>query len=107
VSRQGLFHSTDAGQTFVNTRSDVSVNALSLGKAAPGMDYPTLFAIGTRDQVKAIWRSIDAGKSWQRINDDQHQYGKRFRCISGDPRIFGRVYVGTDGRGITYGEIAK
>ena len=38
-----------------------------------------------------------------RINDDQHQWGTRFRSIAADPRIFGRVYVGTDGRGIFYG----
>ena len=38
------------------------------------------------------------------MNDDRHQYGTRFRCLAGDPRIFGRVYVGTDGRGILYGE---
>jgi hypothetical protein len=26
--------------------------------------------------------------------------------LSGDPRIFGRVYLATDGRGIVYGEPA-
>jgi xyloglucan-specific exo-beta-1,4-glucanase len=26
--------------------------------------------------------------------------------LSGDPRIFGRVYVATDGRGILYGDPA-
>jgi hypothetical protein len=26
--------------------------------------------------------------------------------LSGDPRIFGRVYLATDGRGIIYGELA-
>jgi len=30
-----------------------------------------------------------------------------FRCIAGDPRVFGRVYVGTDGRGILVGEPAR
>jgi hypothetical protein len=38
------------------------------------------------------------------VNDDQHQYGTRFRCLAGDPGVFGRVYVGTDGRGIVMGE---
>jgi photosystem II stability/assembly factor-like uncharacterized protein len=51
-----------------------------------------------------IFRSTDMGKTWKRINDDDHQYGWRFRCIAGDPRVFGRVYIGTDGRGIVYGE---
>jgi len=41
-----------------------------------------------------------------RVNDDRHQYGNRFRCITGDPRIYGRVYAGTEGRGIVYGDRA-
>jgi xyloglucan-specific exo-beta-1,4-glucanase len=45
--------------------------------------------------------------TWLRLNDDQHEYGRRYRVIAGDPRIFGRVYVGTDGRGIVYGDIAR
>ena len=28
-------------------------------------------------------------------------------CLTGDPRIYGRVYVGTFGRGAVYGDIAK
>jgi len=47
------------------------------------------------------------GASWVRVNDDQHQWGNRFSCLSGDPRIYGRVYVGTNGRGILYGDIAN
>ena len=82
------------------------VDALSFGKAPEGIDYPALFAIGSKDALKGIWRSDDAGASWLRVNDDRHQYGTRFRCISGDPRVFGRVYVGTDGRGILYGDRA-
>jgi hypothetical protein len=54
--------------------------------------------------IKAIWRSDDMAMTWVRANDDQHQYGTRFRCIAGDPRIFGRVYIGTDGRGAFYGQ---
>lgn len=107
VSKAGLFHSADAGKSF--TRADgggVQVDALSFGKAAAGKEYPALFAIGTRDKRKALWRSDDAGRSWLRLNDDQHQWGTRFRCVAGDPRLFGRVYVGTDGRGILYGEPA-
>jgi hypothetical protein len=39
------------------------------------------------------------------VNDDQHQYGW-ISVISGDPRVFGRVYFGANGRGIIYGDPA-
>jgi photosystem II stability/assembly factor-like uncharacterized protein len=107
VSKMGLYHSSDGGRTFARAAGDsVAVDVLGFGKRPDGKDYPALFAIGTRGNLKAIWRSDDAGETWLRVNDDQHQYGTRFRCIAGDPRVFGRVYVGTDGRGILYGEPA-
>jgi photosystem II stability/assembly factor-like uncharacterized protein len=104
VSRAGLFHSQDAGRHFARVDCDLQVAALAFGKAPMEHSYPTLYAIGSRAAVTAIWRSDDVGKHWSRINDDAHEYGRRFRVIAGDPRVFGRVYVGTDGRGIIYGE---
>ena len=104
VARGGLLHSTDAGRSFGLVRSPLRVEALGFGKAPPGRDNPALFAIGVRDEARAIWRSDNDGATWVRLNDSRHEYGQRFRCIAGDPRVFGRVYVGTDGRGIVYGE---
>jgi xyloglucan-specific exo-beta-1,4-glucanase len=104
VARGGLFHSIDAGRSFGLVRSPLRVEALGFGRAPPGRDDPALFAIGVRDDARAIWRSDDDGTTWVRLNDSRHEYGQRFRCIAGDPRVFGRVYVGTDGRGIVYGE---
>ncbi len=103
ITRQGLFHSSDAGKSFVRSGSSFAPDAIALGKAPPGAEYPAVFAFGTMNGQKAIWRSDDAAKSWMRINDDQHQYGTRYRCIAADPRVFGRVYIGTDGRGVLYG----
>jgi hypothetical protein len=40
------------------------------------------------------------------VNDDQHQYAWTGAAITGDPRVPGRVYVTTNGRGIVYGEPA-
>ncbi len=106
VSGQGLFHSTDGGKTFARAAGTVRVEALSFGKPAQGRNYPALFAIGSEGGVRAIWRSDDQGATWLRLNDAAHQWGTRFRCIAADPRVFGRVYVGTDGRGILTGEPA-
>ena len=101
-----LYRSADAGAHWVRTGQGVTVAYYGLGKAAPGQAWPALYAIGRGQGITAIWRSIDGGARWQRINDDRHQWGLRFRVISGDPRRFGRVYIGTDGRGILYGDVA-
>jgi hypothetical protein len=107
VCRGRLYHSVDGGRNFVERRGNLAVMALAFGKPRTDGDYPTLFAIGTRGDLEAIWRSDDAGASWLRINDAEHEYGRRFRVISADQRVFGRVYVGTDGRGVIYGEPSR
>jgi photosystem II stability/assembly factor-like uncharacterized protein len=102
-----LYRSSDGAQSFAAASgSDIKIQLFGLGKAAPGASAPALYAVGQKGALKAIWRSIDGGSTWSRINDDQHQWGLRFRMLSGDPRIFGRVYVATDGRGIIYGDPA-
>ena len=104
VSDAGLFNSRDGGQSFDRIDGGLSVEMLDFGMAQPGAAWPTLFAIGTRGTVRGVFRSDDRGRSWTRVNDDGHEYGRRFRAIAGDPRIPGRVYVATDGRGIVYGD---
>jgi hypothetical protein len=106
-SRNRLYHSGNGGRSFAEVKTNLGVEALAFGKAARGEDYPALFTIAWSDQLRGVFRSDDAGKSWVRVNDDAHEYGRRFRCIAGDARVFGRVYVGTDGRGIVYGDPAK
>ena len=99
-----LWRSDDGGRSFREVKTSIRVEALSFGQAAPANSHPSLFAIGSRGDLRAIWRSDDEGHTWERLNDDRHEYGRRFRCIAGDRRVYGRVYVGTDGRGILVGE---
>jgi hypothetical protein len=54
----------------------------------------------------AIYRSVDGGNRWYRINDDAHQWAWSGSSITGDPQVYGRVYLTTNGRGIIYGDIA-
>jgi xyloglucan-specific exo-beta-1,4-glucanase len=61
---------------------------------------------GRSNQLQALFRSDDAGETWVRITDDQHQFGSIGR-VTGDPRVFGRVYFATGGRGIIYGDLAS
>ncbi|WP_404958364.1 RICIN domain-containing protein [Streptomyces sp. 147326] len=103
---KGLLHSTDGGRTFTTLTTVRSGSALGFGKAAPGADYQALYLIGTVKDVTGVFRSTDKGATWLRVNDDAHQWGSigGVGVIAGDPDTFGRVYVGTNGRGLQYGD---
>ncbi len=113
----GLYHSTDSGATFTAVlNSSNPAYALGFGKAATGQTYPALYLIGTlatdttctnpnnvsqgfTTATNCIYRSTDGGQTFLRINDFAHQYSNA-GYITGDPRVFGRYYLGTPGRGI-------
>lgn len=103
TSGKELVHSTNSGQDFTLVSSVDESYALGFGRAAPGRSYPALYASAKVNGVTGFFRSDDAGSSFVRINDDAHQYGGA-NVITGDPRIYGRVYVAPGGRGILYGE---
>jgi xyloglucan-specific exo-beta-1,4-glucanase len=100
----GLWHSTDSGATFTKLSNVDQADNIGFGKAAPGASYPALYAIAKVSGQRGVFRSDDGGASWIRINDDQHQFGNIGAAITGDPRIYGRVYLGTNGRGIFYAD---
>ena len=103
--RGQLYCSRDAGQAFaLRTSATLSIKLFGLGAPAPGANVPAIYTFAKIDGIPALWRSIDGGTSWQRINDDAHQWGLRFRAIGGDPKQYGRVYLATDGRGILFGD---
>ncbi|HUJ09234.1 MAG TPA: cellulase [Verrucomicrobiae bacterium] len=99
----GLYHSTNGGTSFTRLENVKAADSLGFGKAAAGETFPALYLDGTIGSQQGLFRSDDAGKNWIRINDDQHQYGMISR-VTGDPRIFGRVYFATSGRGVIYGD---
>ncbi|MCD7444034.1 1,4-beta-glucanase [Streptomyces lincolnensis] len=100
----GLFRSTDGGATVTKVTSTSASHTLGFGKAAEGADYPALYMVGSPGSITAVYRSDDGAKTWTRINDDRHQWGWIGETITGDPRVYGRVYIATNGRGIQYGE---
>lgn len=102
----GLWHSTDSGVTFTKSGNVTEAFNIGLGKAAPGQTYPALFSVATVGGVRGIFRSDDVGATWIRINDDQHQFATATGAIAGDPRVYGRVYLANNGRGIIYGELS-
>ncbi|MFF9023763.1 RICIN domain-containing protein [Streptomyces eurythermus] len=106
---KGLLHSVDGGRTFTTLTTVRSASALGFGKPAPGASYQALYLIGTVKNVTGVFRSTDKGATWLRVNDDAHQWGGigALGVITGDPDTFGRVYIGTNGRGLQYGDPAR
>lgn len=98
----GLYHASTGG-AFVRLPDVGEIHAFGFGRSAPGMSAPALYLVGTVNRTPGIFRSDDSAKTWMRINDDAHQWGLVLQ-ISGDPKKYGRVYVGTHGRGVFYGD---
>jgi hypothetical protein len=65
-----------------------------------------VFSSAKHGDSRGIYRSDDAGRHWVRVNDDKHQWAWTGAAITGDPRVFGRVYVATNGRGIIVGDLS-
>jgi photosystem II stability/assembly factor-like uncharacterized protein len=105
-SELGLFHSIAFNQPFAPLTAVEKAIALGFGKAAQEGGYPALYLAGRSAGATEIYRSDDAGTNWVRINDDAHRFGW-IAAISGDPRIYGRAYLGTEGRGVLYGDPAS
>jgi xyloglucan-specific exo-beta-1,4-glucanase len=101
-----LAHSTDSGATFTAVTTVTGVYAMGFGMAAPGQTYPAIFVGGSISGFAAMYRSDDAGATWVRVDDNQHRFGTG-TVIAGDPRVYGRLYVGTNGRGVFYGDMVS
>lgn len=104
----GVYHSTDGGATFRPVTNPADAQDIGFGHAAPGQSYPALYLTGqTRGGASGVFRSNDIGQTWVRINDNAHQYGYAGQAVTGDPRLYGRVYMGSNGRGILYADPAQ
>ena len=115
----GLWQSANRGIEFHQVGSVASVYAVGFGKPAQGAASPAIYLAGAiagtpeaappaMDEGRGggIYRSLDDGATWQRIDDAEHRYAW-IEQITGDPRIFGRVYMGTNGRGVLWGDPAN
>jgi photosystem II stability/assembly factor-like uncharacterized protein len=99
----GLWHSTNGGENFAKMKNVTAASAFGCGKSASPDSPPALFLFGEVASQPGIFRSDDEGQSWLRLNDAEHQFGWITK-LTGDPRVFGRVYLATVGRGIIYGD---
>ncbi len=103
----GAYHNTGCGWgTWTQVPGSAQIQGIGFGKAAPGQWYPAIYMTGTLNNVSGLFRSIDGGSNWVKINDNQHQYGG-FGVVTGDPKVFGTVYVQAGAHGIIMGTSAN
>jgi hypothetical protein len=99
---QGMYHAVK-GASFQQITSVQSAYAVTLGAPRPNAAQLTLYVGGQVAGVAGVFRSTDNGASWIRIDDAAHEYGY-INALQADERVFGRVYLGTGGRGIVYAD---
>lgn len=100
----GLYRSANAGSSVTKVITVEAAACVGFGAPAPRSNYQSVYISGKVGGIRGIFRSDDAGASWVRINDDQHQWAWTGKDISGDPKRYGRVYIATNGRGLIYGD---
>ncbi|EED24641.1 endoglucanase, putative [Talaromyces stipitatus ATCC 10500] len=100
----GLWHSTSFGESSVHIDSGCTAGwSFGLGKAATSASYSVIFGFFTVDGVTALFKTEDQGINWQMISDSTHGFGaSSANIVNGDMSNYGRVFVGTNGRGILY-----
>ncbi|HEY8458068.1 MAG TPA: sialidase family protein [Actinopolymorphaceae bacterium] len=103
--RYGLWRSTDYGKTFVRCMPVYAARLFAIGAPGPSGN-PTLYVYGNVDEVQGIFRSEDNGETWVRIDSAERTAGNEPNVMAADRKAFGRVFVGTNGNGIYYGEPA-
>ncbi|KAL2825046.1 hypothetical protein BDW59DRAFT_161995 [Aspergillus cavernicola] len=105
----GLWHSTDYGTTFTKIGSTTCTAgwSFSFGKASSSSSSSSsvIYGFFTVDGVTALFKTEDQGLNWQMISDASHGFGAASaHVVAADMANYGRVFVGTNGRGIFYGE---
>ena len=104
----GLYHSTDGGVTWKQVSSVLQANLVAVGAADPrmrtGVQSIFLYGAVSGSTTVAVFRSDDDGSTWVPVNDAAHQYGGP-SVLAADSRVYGRVYLGMNGRGIVYGDM--
>ena len=106
-SENGLAYTEDGGKTWNKCEGASTAIAVGIGKAKEGAGYETIFIWGANKSGSAIgiYRSTDKCKTFERVNDDTHQFGGpgNGNFVQGDMNHFGVVYMSTVGRGLIVG----
>ena len=99
----GLYKSTDGGNTWRQLTKGLPGEAEGIGRIGPAVspsDPERMYAWVTAEKADStkgtgLYRSDDAGESWQLVNDEDRVWGRGddFGCIRVDPRNKDVIYA--------------
>ena len=101
-SLKAFIDSTNQGATWTAVANVSEVSCFGFGAAAPGQSYPAIYIVGFVNNVYGIWESDNNAQSWTQIGTRPNGDLNPITTISGDPNIYGQVYVGFTGSGYAY-----
>lgn len=104
LNNDGLYRSNDKGSSWTKLENVQRAKLVAFGKNRPGRANPSVFVVGTIDNVGGTFRSDDMGVTWNKITSANPAVGNETNTIEGDRQVWGRVYIGTNGTGVFYGE---
>jgi xyloglucan-specific exo-beta-1,4-glucanase len=98
----GLYHSTNFGQTFTQISGVTGSYAIALGKGTGS--YPNVYSFVSTTGSTTLQVSADMGVTWTPISDSGHGFGASGGdCLAASMDTTGLVFVGANGRGAFYG----
>jgi fibronectin type 3 domain-containing protein len=105
----GLFHSQDGGQTFqqipgISHAVTIAVGAGS-GQSADATYAVYCYCLLSSDAKWGIFRSTDAGSTWDRISYYPAGIYDRPDTMAASEDTFGKVYLGFSGNSFVYGQL--
>jgi len=94
----GLYKSTDGGSNWHQLTKGLPGEAEGIGRIGPTVapsDPNRLYAWVNAKKGSGIYRSDDAGESWQQVNNETRVWerGDDFGCVRVDPRDKDVIYV--------------
>ena len=104
TSTTGLYISTNYGSSWRQCDEITWAYAAGFGIGKDGKS-PAIYTYGKKNKKTGIYLSDDLGRTWRLLNEGYtipNVHDSTFIC--GDMNVYGRVFIGTTGRGTIVGQ---